>query len=142
MNPDEFKYLASRLAEHGAFPAEFRTAISRAYYAVFHVGLNLLKEMDFNIARNSSSHEEVTRHFNNSGDNDLIKAGSKINDLRTRRLHADYELNRKDVEKKQNSKMLVQMSIRLIDTINKCCGGENRDNIIKSIQDWKHRLEY
>ena len=140
MDPRQFQYLASRLAEHGAYPVEFRTAISRAYYAVFHVGLNLLKEMGFDIFQNAYSHEEVYRHFNNSCDKNLVKAAVKINDLRTRRLHADYELDRTSIEEKKNAKMLVQLSERLIETIEKCCNGENREKIIESIQDWKNHI--
>ena len=140
MDPQQFQYLASRLTEHGAYPAEFRTAISRAYYAVFHFGLNFLSEMGFNIVQNQHAHEEVYRHFNNSGDTDLTKAASKINDLRTRRNHADYELNRLDVEKKENAKMFVQLAERLIETMDKCCNGTNRSQIIKSIQDWKNSI--
>ena len=47
MKPKEFQDLALRLAEHGLFPSDFRTAISRSYYAVYNFGISLLKEMGF-----------------------------------------------------------------------------------------------
>ena len=140
MEPRQFLYLAERLAEHGAFPVEFRSAISRAYYAAFHFGLILLREMGFSIVQNSSSHEEVYQHLNNSGDDELARAASKMNDLRTRRIHADYELNRADVEEKKNARMLVHQAARLIETIEKRCHSENRSKIIVAIQEWKNRL--
>jgi len=140
MEPRQFLYLAERLAEHGAYPVEFRSAISRAYYAAFHFGLILLREMGFSIVRNASAHEEVYEHLNNGGDDELAKAASKINDLRTRRIHADYELNRADVEEKKNARMLVHQAARLIETIEKRCHSENRRKIIVAIQEWKNRF--
>ena len=140
MEPRQFLYLAQKLAEHGAYPAEFRSAISRAYYAAFHFGLILLKEMGFSIVQNAFAHEKVYQHLNNSGDDQLSKAASKMNDLRTRRNHADYELNRSDVEEKKNARMLVQEAARLIETIEKRCHNENRSEIIAAIQEWKNRL--
>ena len=96
--------------------------------------------MGFSIVQNASAHEEVCQHLNNSGDNALAKAASKMSDLRTRRNHADYELNRSDVEEKRNARMLVQQAARLIETIEKCCHSENRSKIKVAIQEWKKRL--
>jgi len=140
MEPRHFQYLAESLSEHGAFPAEFRSAISRAYYAAFHFGLDSLKKMGFPIAQNQDSHQAVYRHLNNSRDGELVKAASMMNDLRTRRNHADYELDRTDVEKQKNAKMLVRQSARLIEIIEKRCNSESRPQIIEAIQDWKSRV--
>lgn len=143
MNPKEFQYLASGLVEkNGAFPSEFRTAISRSYYAVYNLGINLLKEMGFSIPKKSEAHEEMRRHFNNSGDIELIEAAEKIKDLKTKRKHADYDLDRPDVEKKQNAKAIVHSAARLIKTMEKQCTGENRSQIIKSIQDWRKKTSH
>ena len=142
MNPKEFQDLALRLAEHGAFPSEFRSAISRSYYAVYNLGINLLKEMDFDIPKTTDAHVFMRRHFNNSGDIELIEAAEKIKNLKTKRKHADYDLNRPDVEKKQNAKAIVHSADRLIKTIEKQCNGENRSKIIKSIQDWRKKTSH
>lgn len=139
MNPKEFQYFASGLVEHGVSASEFRTAISRSYYAVYNLGINLLKEMDFSIPKKSEAHEEMRRHFNNSGDVDLIEVAEKIKDLKTKRKHADYDLDRPDVEKKQNAKAMVYLAARLIKTMEKQCTGENRSQIIKSIKNWKKK---
>ena len=141
MDSGQFQFLASRLAEKGAYPAEFRTAISRSYYAVFHLGLDLLGSMGFSIPQNAEAHKEVYRHLNNSGDTDLIKVAAKIDDLRTKRIHADYRLNRSDVESKENAKMFVYSAERIIETMRKCAQGNNRRAlIIKNIEDWKNRI--
>ena len=139
MDPHQFLIWAQGRVRHGAYPVEFRSAISRAYYAVFQVGRNLLKEMGFNIAGNAPAHEEVYQHLRNSGDDELAKAASKMNDLRTRRNHADYRLDRSDVEKKENASMHVQQAARLIETIEKRCRTEKRSKITAAIQEWKNR---
>jgi len=137
MDPKQFQYLASRLAEYGTHPVEFRTAISRAYYAAFHSGLNLLKGMGFHIVKNEYAHNEVYKHFNNSGDKDLEIAASKINNLRTKRNHADYHLERTDVEFQKNAKTWVHSAERLIENMDRSCNGKNRTQIIKAIRNWK-----
>lgn len=140
MNPKEFQYLASGLVEkNGAFPSEYRTAISRSYYAVYNLGINLLKEMGFTIPEKIDAHVFMRRHFNNSGDIELIEAAEKIKDLKTKRKHADYDLDRHDVEKKHNAKTYVYSADRLIKTMEKQCNGKNRSQIIKSIKDWRKK---
>ena len=140
MDSRQFQFLASRLVEHGTYPVEFRTAISRSYYAVFHLGLDFLNEMGFKILQNSEAHKEVYRHLNNSGDDDLKKVATKIDHLRTKRLHADYRLKRSDVESKENAKLLVQSAERIIETMKKCSQGKDRNLIIKNIKEWKTRI--
>jgi len=142
MNPKEFQYFASGLVEHGVSAPQFRTAISRAYYAAFNLGFNLLKELGFNIANNHEAHKQVYYHFNNSGDSDLIEVATKIDYLRTKRNHADYHLDRDDVEKKHNAKAIVHSADRLIRTMEKQCNGENRSQIIKSIKDWRKKTSH
>ena len=44
MNPREFLKVASELVA-GATPAKIRTGISRAYYAAYNVGVEVLTEM-------------------------------------------------------------------------------------------------
>jgi uncharacterized protein (UPF0332 family) len=139
VDPRHFQYLAERLSERGTHPAEFRSAISRAYYAAFHLGLNNLKEMGFPIVQNQQAHGEVYRHLNNSRDRELVIAASMMNDLRTKRNHADYELDRLDVEEKKNAKMLVRQAARLIEAIERRCNSESRSQIIDAIQDWRSR---
>ena len=140
MNAKQFQFLASRLVEHGAYPVEFRTAISRSYYAAFHVGLEFLNEIGFSIKDNSTAHREVYWHFNNSGDEDLKKVATKINELRTKRNHADYQLKRTDIESKENAKLLVQSAERIIESIKKYSQVKDRKLITKNIHDCKNKI--
>ena len=142
MNPKDFQQLALGLAEHGAFPSEFRTAISRAYYAAFNLGFNLLNELDLTIANNHEAHKQVYYHFNNSEDSELIEVATKIDFLRTKRNHADYHLDRNDVENKQNAKAHVYLADRLINTMEKKLNGKNSNKIIKSMKKWRNKTSH
>jgi len=96
--------------------------------------------MGFPIVQNQDAHQAVYRHLNNSRDGELVKAASMMNDLRTRRNHADYELDRHDVEEQKNAKMLVRQAAKLIEIIERRCNSETRRQIIEAIQDWKSRV--
>ena len=50
MNWREFLSLAARLASGGA-EADWRTAVSRAYYAAFHVARRLFADLNFTVPR-------------------------------------------------------------------------------------------
>ncbi|MCK4823531.1 hypothetical protein KA005_47710 [bacterium] len=140
MNPREFHSLALRLVEQGNFPSECRTAISRAYYAVYNVGVELLKSMNFDINEGPGGHGDVRHHLNNSGDNDLMRVASQLADLQAKRQHADYYLNRVDVENKDTAKAVVYQAKKMIESLDLNCNGENRDLIVKSIRAWKDKI--
>ena len=87
----KFLALADRLAQ-GTSQAEWRTAISRAYYAAFHVAAERVEQMGFRVPRKTEQiHVYVARRFGNAGIANVSSAGSDLNDLRTDRNRADYE---------------------------------------------------
>ncbi|MBU1368576.1 MAG: hypothetical protein ABIK98_15790 [Pseudomonadota bacterium] len=138
MKPKEFQDLAAGIVEkNNPFPSELRTAISRSYYAVYNLGIKLLKDMGFTISKKLDVHVFMRRHFKYSGDIELIEAAEKIKHLKNKRQHADYELDRTDVEKQQNAKAHVYSADRVIKTLEKQCSGKNRDQIIKNIKAWR-----
>jgi uncharacterized protein (UPF0332 family) len=84
-----FLAVAQRLAQ-GSDEADWRSAISRAYYAAFHVGRELLRQLGFDPPRSEAAHAYVWLRLSNAGDPDLVKAGRTLNDLRGDRNDADY----------------------------------------------------
>ena len=58
MEPQQFLYLAQGLVENGAFPVEYRNAISRAYYSVFNAGYIHLESMGFPLPKNTPTNKE------------------------------------------------------------------------------------
>jgi uncharacterized protein (UPF0332 family) len=69
-----------------------RSAVSRAYYAAFHVGRDLLADLGFTTPRADRAYEYVYRRLNNCGLAAVRVAANQLHDLRTRRNRADYDV--------------------------------------------------
>jgi len=89
--PDELLSLAERLIQHGS-EVEWRDAISRGYYATFHAGRQLLRDLGFLVPRAATAHAYVWMRLSNCGDPAIQVAGNDLNDLQSARNRADYEL--------------------------------------------------
>lgn len=91
MDALEFLKIAKKLINGGE--ANWRTSISRSYYAVFN---HLKKEcitLGIAIPKSSKGHNDLSSNFYNSGVQDAVDIGARINDLYSQRLTADYELH-------------------------------------------------
>ena len=139
MNPRDLCQLATRLVDGGS-PAELRAAISRAYYAVYLVAAEHLEAMNFRISKGPAGHGEVQHHLNNSGDMDLQHVSSQLGELHGKRIRADYQLDRQDVENPKTARALVAQASQMIETLDRCCVGERRTQIIQKITDWKRKI--
>ena len=93
MNFRDFLTLAATLAA-GSTEAEWRSAVSRAYYAAFHVGCELLRDLAFRVPRADRAHAYVWLRLANSSDPDVQNAGQDLNNLRGERNTADYNAYR------------------------------------------------
>ena len=140
MDPREFQVLASELVLKNR-ASDIRTAISRAYYAVFNVGVEILTELGFKVSEGPSGHGDVRKRLSNSGDTEAAKIGAQLNNLHTRRLHADYRLNMKDVESQKNAEALVQLAGKMIKSLDECRSAPKRHRIIKAIQEWEVKIQ-
>src|SRR5688572_21477559 len=92
MTGRDFLPLARRLASGGS-EAEWRTAVSRAYYAAFHVARDLLTDLGFTPPRADRAHEYLYRRLNNCGVAAVETAAGHLKNLRQVRNQADYDLN-------------------------------------------------
>ena len=92
MSPRSFLDLADELAV-GDGEAEWRSAVSRAYYAAFHVGRDFLIRCGFEAPRADQVHAYLILRLMNSGNAQLAHSARDLADLRSRRNYADYDLN-------------------------------------------------
>jgi len=90
MNWRDFLLLARRLAG-GASEAEWRSAVSRAYYAAFHVARSLLSDLKFTVPRADRAHQYQVFRLSNSGEAAVEQAGRDLDTLRRLRNRADYD---------------------------------------------------
>jgi hypothetical protein len=90
MNWREFLPLAIQLAA-GTSEAAWRTAISRTYYAAFHVGHRLLRDLRFTVPRADRAHQYLVFRLSNSSEATVEQAGRDLETLRRLRNRADYD---------------------------------------------------
>lgn len=90
MNWRDFLPLATRLAG-GLTEAEWRSAVSRAYYTVFHVARRLFADLRFTVPRADRAHQYLVFRLSNSGESAVEQAGRDLETLRRVRNRADYD---------------------------------------------------
>ena len=90
MNWRDFLLLASRLAA-GTTEADWRTAVSRAYYAAFHIARRLFADSGFTVPRADRAHQYLVFRLSNSGESIVEQAGRDLDTLRRLRNRADYD---------------------------------------------------
>ena len=78
----------------GSTEAEWRAAISRAYFAAFHAARNLLRDVSFEVPRGERAHGYLWLRLSNSADAVVDHQGAQLRELRHMRNWADYDLDR------------------------------------------------
>jgi uncharacterized protein (UPF0332 family) len=92
MDPRTFLELAAEWAT-GSSEAEWRSAMSRAYYAAFHVARALLESAGFAVPSGGQAHGYLNLRLQNAGNVEVQRAGALLVTLRSLRNRADYDLN-------------------------------------------------
>jgi uncharacterized protein (UPF0332 family) len=90
MNWRDFLSLAARLSTDTE-QADWRTAVSRAYYAAFHISRQLLFELNFTVPRADRAHQFLVFRLSNAGEAAVEAAGRDLETLRRLRNRADYD---------------------------------------------------
>ena len=140
MDPKDFLRVANDLAQSDE-AAELRSAVSRAYYAAFHVARKLLIDMGFEISKGPGAHGDVYKYLGNAANSTVVHAGSNIGDLKGWRNQADYEL---DLAKHENSgevQKIVDITKQIIEDLEQCCNGSSRDQIKSAISSYIIKIE-
>src|SRR5262249_38899035 len=90
MNWRDYMPLAARMAG-GSTEAEWRSAVSRAYYTGFHVARRLFFELQFTVPRADRAHQYLVFRLSNCGEPAAEQAGRDLETLRRLRNRADYD---------------------------------------------------
>ena len=141
MDPREFQRFAAATVGSGT-PAACRTAISRAYYALFNVAGQILQGLGFRISKGAAAHGEVYKCLSNSGDSEVIHVGSELNDLHSYRIRADYHMDRTDIERLAIASDLVEVAGELIRTLDAAFAGPRRAQLQATIARWRRENGY
>lgn len=92
MDARTFLTTADQLAQ-GTTEADWRSAVSRAYYAAFHVARQLFTTCRFTVPRADRAHSYLWLRLCNCGDAAVQRAGADLDVLRRLRNHADYDVD-------------------------------------------------
>ncbi len=90
MNWRDFLLLANQLAA-ATTEADWRTAVSRAYYAAFHVARRLAADLKFTVPRADRAHQYLVFRLSNSSESAVEQAGRDLDTLRRLRNRAYYD---------------------------------------------------
>jgi uncharacterized protein (UPF0332 family) len=90
MTGRDFLPLAIQLAA-GNTEAEWRTAVSRAYYAAFHVARELFEDLGFRVPPMDRAHKHLVFRLSNCGEPQIQQVGFDLDSLRRLRNQADYD---------------------------------------------------
>jgi uncharacterized protein (UPF0332 family) len=138
MNPRDIQNVARDLLSHKT-AAHNRSAISRAYYALFHVAIQLLQSAGFSFRVNDSCHNDVSRHLLWCDEPAIQAIGSELGDFRGARNKADYRLNVRDLDGDSTASHWVDAAERYIGELEQAFSGPNRDKIVASIRENRRR---
>ncbi len=95
--PEDFLALAE-MGVKGSTEAEWRTAVSRAYYAAFHKARKLFIGLGFQPPKGDQAHAYLWLRLLNCGNQQVQLAGSNLNSLRRYRNQADYDVDQKLIQ--------------------------------------------
>jgi uncharacterized protein (UPF0332 family) len=117
MDEREFLALAKFLVVQTG-QAAWRSGISRAYYAAFHVARRLLEDIGFVVPRAERAHSYLWLRLTNCGDATVQRAASNLNSLRGQRNRADYDLQQPLKQTTAQAQVQVaEQIIQLLDSI-------------------------
>jgi uncharacterized protein (UPF0332 family) len=134
--PESFLDVADELAQAGG-PSRLRSAVSRAYYAVFHVASEASAKLG---AARSNSHDVIGDRFQTSDDPEISELGQRFLNLKTARQHADYRISRPGSVEEPSSVMVHLREAReLVDVFGELPTGALREAARRAILAYEGR---
>ncbi len=119
MDPTAFYHLGRSIMASTLTPdpASCRTAIGRAYYAALNRADEALNRWGASCGRGPQKHGLAVRFLHATSDPDLISASGDLNDLKTLRNMADYDMNAMIVEKPSQARRALDLAKNILDGI-------------------------
>jgi uncharacterized protein (UPF0332 family) len=113
MDPRDFLGLARELATAES-PAHHRTAITRAYYAVYNVACDLFLALGFDVERGHAGHEVIREWLRHSGVDRLIHVSAQLRRLHNIRIKADYWMQDPHPERRTTAERWLAYAERMV----------------------------
>jgi uncharacterized protein (UPF0332 family) len=123
MTGDDLIHLAGHLIANTALgdpEARYRSAVSRAYYGAFHLASAFLADCGARILSNHTGHVQAARILQANGHPDVVEASRLLDDLRSARNEADYNLQKKRLASRASAQADVEMAADLQICLARC----------------------
>lgn len=122
MEPSKFCEVAGFLLAARPDAAGVRSAVSRAYYALYHVVSQRLTARGFRLlVKRPECHESVYRILANSSNTQLQAIALSLNELRHSRNRADYDLDDRSIEALDSARVIVEDTSAAISSFDERC---------------------
>lgn len=138
MDGREFLEVAKSLI-NGNKEAEYRSAVSRAYYGAYNFAVQLLESWGFHVEKGTGGHGKTRYRFSQCGVSDLKDAASKLADLHSRRIDADY-LKKENVGKQKTASLYVNLGEEIVKTFELCIHDPTKTKVIEGIREYDSSL--
>lgn len=112
MQASEFQDTAERLVQEQT-EGDWRSAISRGYYAVFHHFRELFLSHGLDLGRSANAHSNLYIGLHNCGVAAAAGIAARVDSLRDDRVEADYELA--PVLSQQDAMQSVQRARKIVE---------------------------
>ena len=138
MTGNDLISLAGHLIANKAFgnaEARHRSAVSRAYYGAFHLALEFLKlECQTTVKSNHTGHQEASNLFFGTNHPDAQDAARLLDELRSLRNAADYDLHKPRLVSEANARIDVEVASDFVSCLQRCNTEPVRSQIVEAIQ--------
>ncbi|MGH7598047.1 MAG: HEPN domain-containing protein [bacterium] len=121
--------------------AAYRTAVNRAYYAVFHCCAAFFRELGFKISDGPQTHGQLLARINNCGTPELQSIYNDLVDLYKHRLLADYDLNSSFFHGQSLVALIVASADQIIAAVKRCQQSQDlRLQIRNGIREYERKI--
>ena len=110
MDAADFITIAGRVA--GLGKAGARTAVSRAYYGLFHIARSLIEEFTAESYGSGRSHKLVPQFIESAKHPAGDAAAKMLMDLHSERIKADYRLHDESAESLEFAKVSIETALQ------------------------------
>jgi len=139
MNGRDFLEVAKNLAR-SQFEASLRSAISRAYYALLNEAIQFLIELGFSVEHGPGAHGQVYRRLFNCGVSQMDEFSRILDELRTLRNQADYNMKSTDFQNQATSALRVATAAMAIELFNESNKEPLRSQIRTGIREYERKI--
>ena len=137
MDPRELLQVSMDLARKGSAAAH-RSAVSRAYYAAFNVGREVLGRLESKWRL--LQHGELWRYLANCGQGEVEEVGTLGGQLHSARVSADYHMHEPEQENQSTASLAVVGAELIIGALDKECAGPEGRKVRQGIHDYLRRV--